>query len=96
MEKNINFVRAKLATTDLFESIICLQAGGRFPEIHREAIEEHFAELARELGYQVEKINAEPAVEAGDPPMFRPRPGLSQVIGGAAHPVRGASLEAAE
>jgi hypothetical protein len=58
MQTNMNFVRAKLATTDLLESIICLQAGARFPEIYREAIEDHLTDLARELGFTVSPITA--------------------------------------
>lgn len=65
MQTNINFVRAKLAVTDLFESIVMLQAGGRFPDIHREAIEEHFTDLARQLGYRVEPVEA-PTLEAAE------------------------------
>lgn len=58
MQTNLNFIRAKLATTELLESIIRLQAGGRFPEIDREGIEEHFTELARLLGYSVAPVRA--------------------------------------
>lgn len=58
MKTNINFQLAKMAVTDLFESIVMLQAGARFPGIHREAIEEHFTDLARQLGYRVEKAAA--------------------------------------
>lgn len=53
----------------------------------------HLEDIARIMGYRLEKAAEEPAVDAAEPPMFRPRPGLSSILRPAGRPVRGASLD---
>lgn len=79
MQNNINFVRAKYSTTELFEAIVCLQCGGKYPDIHREAIDQHFTDLARELGYQIERTETAEDFDSEIPALTTaPRPDMSR------------------
>lgn len=53
MDNSINLARAKFAAAELFEGLVALQHDKKYPQIHRETVEQNFTDLARELGFAV-------------------------------------------
>lgn len=58
MNNRIHFPLAKLAATELLEGLVALQHDQKHAIIHRETIEQQFADLARELGFAIWPVEA--------------------------------------